>query len=233
MNSNMIKTMTKLEYTRAAPLAIVTAIIGLGATIMLYINLSELQIMGYLIIRHLPVVFALILGADMAARDQEQKTQTSMFALPISTRSIWLISSVNRIFMILILWILIKVFLALSSNTIQPILAKEIQGESDYLTIAIPVLIFYSFFASVFCSLFSRETLTSIGVSSAILVAGTLLSSTYAQKHMTLSLISLTTIFAIASLIIFSSRKQWKIKTQWPVLLTILCFSSLIIWLLP
>jgi len=232
MNSNMIKMMTKLEYTRAVPFAIVTAILGLGATIMLYVNLRELQIMGYLVIRHLPVVFALILGADMAARDQEQKTQTSMFALPISASGIWLIRSVNRIFMIFILWILIKGFLALSSNTIQSILTNGGQQDSDYLTIAIPVLIFYSFFASVFCSLFSTETLTSIGSSAAILVAGTLLSSSYAQKHMTLSLIALTTIFAVASLIIFSSRRQWKIRTQWPVLFILLCFSGLIIWLL-
>jgi len=231
MRSKIIKSMTMLEFSRVIPFVIVTSIIGVLGIVLFLAAYHEFHQLGYLITRHLPVVFALILGADLAARDQEQKTLISISALPVASLDIWVIRSVVRLSMAMILWLIMSGFFVLQSD-IQILKTDLIYQDHDYTAVAVPILIFYSFFTSVFCSLFSRETLSSIGWSAAILVGGSTLSSIYGQKHLALCLICLTVIFAVASLYIFTSRKQWVIQSQKPALFFVLCTSLLVIILL-
>ncbi|MBN1295189.1 hypothetical protein JXA80_00320 [bacterium] len=218
MNRSMVSALGAVELHRIQPLFLVTALIGLGGGIARCIPLEGLDLIGYMIIRHLPVVFALILGADMVARDREQRTLIMLSSLPVSPLMVWIVRSVFRLFPVMLLGCVTSAYLRYTDP--EGVVISLVADHPDYLLVPVPILFLFGYFSAVLCSLFSTDTLSSIGAAAIFLVIGTNASVWMKRSHITIGIAIMTVILAVASMLIYLSRHPWTLTRQARILVS-------------
>lgn len=216
----------KMDLYRLLPFLGVIGILILIGTGMLYAPAQEFSQMGFLLLRHLPIIFGLILGSDLVARDREQKTRTVMDALPQSPQTTFMFRSMFRLIAIILLWALMvgytEHFLGMvfpGKERITQLVQwwqKEVEMNSQNSVLILSV---FCFFSGTLCSMFAPDTLTAMGLSAAVAVSGSLANSHY-KYGMTGIILIMTCVLAGLSLRIYTSRRTWDLRTQCKYLLT-------------
>jgi len=234
MYPSMIRAFVDVETGRIMPLLAVTLLLATGGVILIAIPADEPAKLGYTLLYYLPVVFALILGADVVARDKEQKTRVSVAALPVPPLVTFLVRSVFRLALAFLFWAGIYLLVHHGLNSAMPAVIPDLimsfneRINDGYVTGNLGLLIMFSYFAGAVGSVFAPDSLSAIGLSAVIPIIGSSIGHQFGittRGEVILGLALITTIMAVGSTVMYSSRKPWTMHAQARVLLA--CLGSI------
>jgi len=241
MRWSMIRAIAVLEAGRMPPLLAVSLLLALAGVVLMAMPIEELPSIGYMLLFYLPVVFALILGADLAARDTEQKTSVAVAALPVSPLSVFFIRTITRLLFAFVFWGIMIALVHAGLRNMMPDTVSELAGmfhrrlDESAIGAHLELLLLFGFFAGAISSLFARDTLSAIGLGAAIFIAGSFVGSgtgPASDADIVAGIILFTAVLAAGSALIYAGRRPWTLHGQSRILAIGLGIIALIVLVL-
>lgn len=238
MYRSMIRAMVQLESGRWVPLFAVTLLLVFAGVILVAMPGEELAKIGFTLLYYMPVVFALILGADVAARDREQNTQVSVSALPVPPLLTFMVRSMSRLLLAFLFWAGISLLIHYVLTPMMPAIIPDLitsfneRMMDGYIIGNLELLILFSYFAGAVGSVFAPDSLSAIGLSAAILIIGSGIGQQFGvttRWEVILGLALITAVLAMAAAWVYASRRPWTVQAQARILFIALGVIGIII----